>query len=80
MISGAGHIPHSFDRLFYLMAGPCYLLDFILPKRFVPSPLLVIVICAAFGLFTYTLVGLLIDIALQRYRDRLRRMMKAKPT
>lgn len=66
MISGAGHIPRGLDFLFFVIAGPCYLLDFIMPKALVQNPLLVILICGIFSFLTYAVVGWLIDIALKK--------------
>jgi glucan phosphoethanolaminetransferase (alkaline phosphatase superfamily) len=70
LVSGAGHTPHTFDRLVSVLIAPCYLLDLIMPKRLVQNAFLAISICAIFSFLSYAVVGWLIDIALQRYRRR----------
>jgi hypothetical protein len=70
LVSGAGHTPHSFDRLVTVLIAPCYLLDFIIPKGLFQNAFLAISICALFSFLGYAVVGLLIDIALQKYRNR----------
>lgn len=71
LVGGAGHTPHSFDRLVNVLIAPCYLLDLILPKGLVQNAFLAISICGTFSFFSYAVVGLLIDIGLQKYRDRI---------
>lgn len=68
LVSGAGHTPHSFDRLVSVLIAPCYLLDLITPKRLVQNAFLAISICAVLSFLSYAVVGWLIDIALQKYR------------
>jgi hypothetical protein len=70
MVSGAGHIPHGLDPLFYVIAAPCYLLDLIMPRAWGQNSLAAILICGVFSFLTYAVVGLLIDLALQKYRNR----------
>jgi hypothetical protein len=71
LVSGAGHTPHSLDRVVSVLMAPCYLLDLIMPKGLVQNPFLAISICGIFSFLSYAVVGLLADIALQKYRDLL---------
>ena len=70
MVAGAGHISHSFAPLFSVLSAPCELVDLILPRGSIHNPLLALVLCGVSGLLTCGLVGWLIDIALQKYRNR----------
>jgi hypothetical protein len=70
MVSGAGHIPHSFERLFDVIAAPCYLVDLILPRGSIHNPVFALTLCGISGLLTFAFTGWLIDIALQSFRNR----------
>ena len=68
MVSGAGHTPKSLDFLFYALIPPCYVLDLFVPRLQIPA-LLNALLCLIAGLAMYTLLGVLIDRGLARYRQ-----------
>lgn len=69
-MSGAGHTPHALQFLVYVISAPCYLFDLLLPRGWIHNLLLGLILCVVFGFLTCAFVGFLIDIALQKYRQR----------
>ncbi len=72
MISGAGHIPRSFEPLFYVLAWPISLVNWLLPKAGTKNPVLDLILFVVIGFLTYALLGFLLDIAIKKYRNRRR--------
>ncbi len=72
LISGAGHIPHSFAPLFYVLGWPSYVVDLLLPKAGTHNPVVDLILFVVIGLLAYALIGFLIDIAIRTYQHRRR--------
>src|SRR6266403_6340175 len=75
MVSGAGHTPHtprSLQFLFYAVAWPSYVLNFLLPRAGTHHPLLNLILFLVVGMLTYALLGFLLDLAIKKYRNRRR--------
>jgi hypothetical protein len=70
LVMGAGHQPRALDFLLYVITPPCYLLELLLPHFGTRSVLINAFLCLATGIVMYTLLGILIDIGLSKYRIR----------
>jgi hypothetical protein len=70
IVGGAGHSPRSLQFLFYVVAWPSYLLNLLLPRAGTRNPLVNLIFFLVVGLLAYALLGLLLDIAIAKYRHR----------
>lgn len=65
-VLGAGHTPAGLQFLIPVISGPCYVIEFLLPRT--SNVFLGLIICVTFGIVFLVAIGSIIDLLLNRLR------------